>query len=56
MSTKRVLRGKGIEGVRGPCMGRGAGVCKVVRGSRGEHQKDEGIRGQGDQVAEGTEG
>ena len=23
-------------------------VGKVVRGSRGEHQKDEGIRGQGD--------
>ena len=34
MSTKRVLRGKGIEGVRGPCMGRGDGVSKVVRGSR----------------------
>ena len=41
LSAKRVLRGKGIEGVRGSCMGRGGGVSKVVRGSRGKHQKDE---------------
>ena len=31
-------------------------VGKVVRGSRGEHQNDEGIRRQGDHGAEGTEG